>query len=47
MGTKKAPKLRDTGLCAVNLPVTSEFPAQRASSAKIYLFDDVILYCIY
>ena len=31
---KKTSKLRVTGLCAGNSPVTDEFPAQRASNAK-------------
>ena len=31
---KKTSKLRVTGLCAVNSPVTGEFPAQRASNAE-------------
>ena len=32
--SKKASKLCITGLCAGNLPVTGEFPAQRASNAE-------------
>ena len=32
--SKKTPKLRVTGLCAGNSPVTGEFPAQMASSAE-------------
>ena len=32
--SKKTSKLRVTGLCAGNSPVTSEFPAQRASNAE-------------
>ena len=32
--SKKTSQLRVTGLCAGNSPVTSEFPAQRASSAE-------------
>ena len=32
--SKKTPKLRVTGLCARNSPVTGEFPAQRASNAE-------------
>ena len=32
--SKKASKLRVTGLCAGNSPVTGEFPAQRASNAS-------------
>ena len=31
---KKTQKLRVTGLCAGNSPVTGEFPAQRASNAE-------------
>ena len=31
---KKKSKLRVTGLCAGNSPVTDEFPAQRASNAE-------------
>ena len=32
--SKKLPKLRVTGLCEGNSPVTGEFPAQRASNAE-------------
>ena len=32
--SKKTPKLRVTGLCAGNSPVTGEFPAQLASNAE-------------
>ena len=32
--SKKTPKLRVTGLCAGNSPVTGEFPAQKASNAE-------------
>ena len=32
--SKKTSKLRVTGLCEGNSPVTGEFPAQRASNAK-------------
>ena len=32
--SKKTPKLRVTGLCEGNSPVTGEFPAQRASNAE-------------
>ena len=32
--SKKTSKLRVTGLCAVNSPVTGEFPAQVASNAE-------------
>ena len=31
---QKTPKLRVTGLCAGNSPVTGEFPAQMASNAE-------------
>ena len=30
-------------MCEGNAPVTGEFPAQRASNAKIFPFDDVIM----
>ena len=36
-------KLRVTGLCAGNSPVTGEFPAQIASNAVMFPFDDVIM----
>ena len=32
--TKKAPKLRVTGLCAGNSPVAGESPAQKGSNAE-------------
>ena len=32
--SKKAPRLRFTGLCVGNLPVTGSFPSQRASNAE-------------
>ena len=32
--SKKTPKLRGTGLCEGNSPVTGEFPTQRASNAE-------------
>ena len=42
--SKKASKLRVTGLCAGNSPGTGEFPAQMASNArKMFPFDDVIM----
>ena len=34
--SKKTSKLRVTGLCAGNSPVTGEFPAQRASNAEFF-----------
>ena len=40
--SKKTSKLRVTGLCEGNSPVTCEFPAQRASNAKMFPLDDVI-----
>ena len=40
---KKTSKLRVTGLCAANSPVTGEFLAQKASDAKMFPFDDVIM----
>ena len=40
---KKTPKLRVTGLCVGNSPRTGEFPAQMASNAEMFPFDDVIM----
>ena len=40
---KKTSKFRVTGICAGNSPVTGEFPAQMASKAKLFPFDDVIM----
>ena len=42
--SKKTSKLRVTGLCAGNSPVTGKFPAQRASNAEMFPFDHVIMY---
>ena len=42
--SKKTSKLGVTGLCAGNLPVTGEFPAQRPVFWKMFPFDDVIMY---
>ena len=39
---KKTSKPRVTDLCEWNSPVTGEFPAQSASNAKMFPFDDVI-----
>ena len=39
----KTSKLRVTGLCGGNSPVTGEFPAQMASNAENVPFDDVIM----
>ena len=44
--SKKTSKLRVTGLCEGNSPVTGEFPAQRASNAENVSIDDVIMQCI-
>ena len=42
--SKKTSKLRVTGLCEGNSPVTGEFPSQRASNAKnVDDVDDVIM----
>ena len=41
--SKKTSKVRITGLCEGNSPVTGEFPAQRASNAEMFPFDDVIM----
>ena len=40
---KKTSKLRVTGLCEGNPPVTGGFPSQRASNAEMFPFDDVIM----
>ena len=40
---KNPPKLRVTGLCEGNSPVTGELPTQRASNAEMFPFDDVIM----
>ena len=36
-------KLRVTGPCEGNSPVTGEFPTQRASNAEMFPFDDVTM----
>ena len=41
--SKKTSKLRVTGLCEGNSPVTGEFPAQMASNAEKVPFDNVIM----
>ena len=41
--SKKTSKLRVTGFYEGNLPVTSEFLAQRASKAEKFPFDDGIM----
>ena len=45
--SKKTSKLRVTGLCSGNSPVTGEFPAQRAITRKMFPFDDVIMHRIF
>ena len=45
--SKKTSKLRDTGLCAGNSPVTGEFPHKGPVTRKIITFDDVIMYDVY
>ena len=42
--SKKTSKLRVTGLCVGNSPVTGEFLAQMASNAELFPFDDVIMW---
>ena len=41
--SKKTSKLRVTGLCVGNSPVTGESPHNRPVTRKIFLFDDVIM----
>ena len=41
--SQKTSKLRITGLCEGNSPVTGEFPTQRASNAEMLPCDDVIM----
>ena len=41
--SKKTSKLRVTGLCVGNSPVTGEFPAQRTSNAEMFPFGDAIM----
>ena len=40
---KKTSKLHVTGLCVGYSPGTDEFPAQMASNAEMFSFDDVIM----
>ena len=42
--SKKTSKLRVTGLCVGKPQGTGEFPAQMASNAENFPFDDVIMY---
>ena len=44
--SKEKSKLRVTGLCEGNSPVTSGYPAQGASNAEKFPFDDVIMYSL-
>ena len=41
--SRKTSKLRVTGLCVGNSPGTGEFPAQIASNAEMFPFDNVIM----
>ena len=41
--SKKTSKLRVTGLCAGNSPVTGEFPHKGPVTRKMFPFDDVIM----
>ena len=42
--SKKTSKLRVTGLCEGNTPVTGGFPSQKASGAEKFPYDNVIAY---
>ena len=42
--SKKTSKLRVTGVCVGNSPVTGEFPAQRVSNTENVSIDDVTMY---
>ena len=44
--SKKTSKLRVTGLCDGNSPVTGEFPSQRVSNTEMFPFDVVIMFCV-
>ena len=41
--SKKTSELRVTGLCEGNSPGTGDFPAEMASNAEMFPFDDVIM----
>ena len=41
--SKKTPKLRVTGLCVGNSPVTGEYPHKWPVTRKMFPFDDVIM----
>ena len=43
--SKKTSKLRVTGLCEGNLPVTGGFPHKGPVMRKMFQFDDVIMIC--
>ena len=43
--SKKTSKLRVTSLCAGNLTVIGEFPAQKPITLKMFPFDDIIMLC--
>ena len=43
--SKKSSKLRVTGLCVGNSPVTGEFPTHRPVTWKMFPFYDVIMNC--
>ena len=42
-GQRKKSKLRITGLCVGNSPVTGEFPEKSSLTRKMFPFDDVIM----
>ena len=42
--SKKTSKLRVTGLCERNSPLTGDIPAQKASNAETFSLDDVIMF---
>ena len=44
--SKKTSKLRVTGLCEGNSPVTGEFPIKGPVTRKMFPFDDVIMFTI-
>ena len=41
--SEKISKLRVTGICAGNSPVTGEYPAQKSVTRKLFPFDDVLM----
>ena len=41
---RKHQSFTSLAFCAGNSPVTGEFPAQRASNAEMFPFDDVIIW---